>query len=172
MFFSLRYTVGESDTRDAPPCGCLPLSLFDLIAVPLSLLLHFIPLCGALVVLVLALSCYLGCLAPLIYVYGCLSCPTHIICGCPGLFCFCSLVFPVVKSPMCVCVCLCVFFPFILDIKFVGRTRRGHTGGRSHRISRPPSFCGACLNACLIARRIQPFLSLVDREVEFRVLTN
>ena len=33
-------------------------------------------------------------------------------------------------------------FPFILDIKFVGRTSRGHTGGRSHRISHPP-FCGA-----------------------------
>ena len=42
-----------------------------------------------------------------------------------------------------VCVCVCVFFPFILDIKFVGRTSRGHTGGRSHRISHPPSFCGA-----------------------------
>ena len=42
--------------------------------------------------------------------------------------------------------CFCVFFPFILDIKFVGRTSRGHTGGRSHRISHPPSFCGACLN--------------------------
>ena len=64
--FSLRYTVGESGTRDAPPCGCLPLSLFDLFAVPLPLLLHFIPLCGALVVLVLALSYYLGCLALLI----------------------------------------------------------------------------------------------------------
>ena len=34
---------------------------------------------------------------------------------------------------------------FILDIKFVGRTSRGYTGGRSHRISHPPSFCGACL---------------------------
>ena len=44
-----------------------------------------------------------------------------------------------------VCV-VCVFFPFILDIKFVGRTSRGHTGGRSHRISHPSSFCGACLN--------------------------
>ena len=43
-------------------------------------------------------------------------------------------------------VCVCVFFPFILDIKFVGRTSRGHTGGRSHRISHLPSFCGACLN--------------------------
>ena len=46
----------------------------------------------------------------------------------------------------CVCVCVvCVFFPFILDIKFIGRTSRGHTGGRSHRIFHP-SFCGACLN--------------------------
>ena len=44
------------------------------------------------------------------------------------------------------CVCVCVFFPFILDIKFVGRTSRGHTGGRSDRIFHPPSFCGACLN--------------------------
>ena len=43
------------------------------------------------VVLVLASSSYLGCLAPFIYVYGCLSCPTHIICDCPGLFCFCPL---------------------------------------------------------------------------------
>ena len=42
--------------------------------------------------------------------------------------------------------CVCVFFPFIPDIKFVGRTSRGHTGGRSHRISHPPSFCGACLH--------------------------
>ena len=25
-------------------------------------------------------------------------------------------------------------------------TSRGHTGGRSHRIFHPPSFCGACLN--------------------------
>ena len=38
--------------------------------------------------------------------------------------------------------CVCVFFSFILDIN--GRTSRGHTGGRSHRISHPPSFCGAC----------------------------
>ena len=29
---------------------------------------------------------------------------------------------------------------------FVGRTNRGHTGGRSHRIFHRPSFCGACLN--------------------------
>ena len=66
---------------------------------------------------------------------------------------------------------LCVFFPFILDIKFVGRTSRGDTGGRSHRIFHPPSFCGACLFFIFLARRIQPFLSLVDREVEFCILT-
>ena len=46
---------------------------------------------------------------------------------------------------LCMCVCVCVFFPFILDIKFVRRTSRGHTVGRSHKISHPPSFCGACL---------------------------
>ena len=44
------------------------------------------------------------------------------------------------------CFLLSVFSPFILDIKFVGRTSLGHTGERSHRISHPPSFCGACLN--------------------------
>ena len=37
------------------------------------------------------------------------------------------------------------FLSFILGIKFVGRTSRGHTGGRSHRISHPSSFCDACL---------------------------
>ena len=30
---------------------------------------------------------------------------------------------------------VCVFFPFIVDIKFVGRTNRGHTGGRSQDFS-------------------------------------
>ena len=64
---------------------------------------------------------------------------------------------------------VCVFFPFILDVKFVGCTSRGHTGGRSHIIYHPPSFCGTSLY--FFARRIQPFLSLVDREVEFCVLT-
>ena len=45
-----------------------------------------------------------------------------------------------------ICVCVCVFFQFILNIKFVGRTSRGHTGEWSQRISHPPSFRGACLN--------------------------
>ena len=52
---------------------------------------------------------------------------------------------------------VCVFFPSILDIKFVGRTSRG------------PSAVRALI---FVARRIRPFLSLVDREVEFCVLTN
>ena len=75
----------------------------------------------------------------------------------PGVICYKSRV----------CMSVVVFFPFILDIKFVGRTSRGHTEGRSHRISHPPSFCGACLNFSL-----QPFLSLVDREVEICALLN
>ena len=55
-------------------------------------------------------------------------------------------------------VCVCVFFPFILDIKFVGRTSRGHTGGRLHRIFHPPSFCGACLNFSREKDSAVPFL--------------
>ena len=59
---------------------------------------------------------------------------------------------------MCVCVCVCVFFPFILDIKFVGRTSRGtqeegHTGFLIHL----PSAVRALI---FLARRIQPFLPL------------
>ena len=64
--------------------------------------------------------------------------------------------------------CVCVFFPFILDIKFVGRISRDHTGGRSHRIFHPPSAVRALI---FLARSIQPFLSLVEHEVEFCVLT-
>ena len=67
------------------------------------------------------------------------------------------------------CLSVSVFFPFILDIKFVGRTSRGHTVGRSHT-----GFLIHLLSAVhaliFLARRIQPFLSLVDREVEFCVL--
>ena len=68
------------------------------------------------------------------------------------------------------CVCVCVFFPFILDINFVGRTSRSHTGGRAHSIFiHLPSAVRALI---FLARRIQPFLSLVDREVEFIILYN
>ena len=40
--------------------------------------------------------------------------------------------------------CGCIFFPFTVDFKSVGCISRGHTRGRSHIISHPPSFCGAC----------------------------
>ena len=63
---------------------------------------------------------------------------------------------------------VCVFFPFIGDIKFVGRTSRGHTEGRSPRISHPP-FCGACL--IFFREKDSAIPSLVDREVELCVLT-
>ena len=59
---------------------------------------------------------------------------------------------------------VCVFFSFILDIKFVGRTSQGHTGFIIHLLS-------AVRALIFLARRIQPFLFLVDRVVEFRVLT-
>ena len=56
-----------------------------------------------------------------------------------------------------------VFFPFILGIMFVGRTSRGHTGFFIHILS-------AVRALIFLASRIQPFLSLVDREVEFYIL--
>ena len=68
---------------------------------------------------------------------------------------------------MCVCVCVCVI-AFILDVSLVdeqaGVTQEeGHTG-----FLYLPS---AVLALIFLARRIQPFLSLVDREVEFCVPT-
>ena len=64
---------------------------------------------------------------------------------------------------------MCVFFPFVLDARFVdvpaGVTQEeGHTGFLIHLSS-------AVLASIRLARRIQPFLSLVDREGEFGVLT-
>ena len=50
---------------------------------------------------------------------------------------------------------------FILDVKIVGSTSRGHTGFLIHLPS------AAVLALIFLVRRIQPFLSLVDREVEF-----
>ena len=71
---------------------------------------------------------------------------------------------------MCVCVvCVCVVIPFVLDVRLVdvpaGVTQEeGHTG-----VFHLPS---AVLALSFLARRMQPFLSLVDREVECCVLTN
>ena len=73
-----------------------------------------------------------------------------------------TMVLGYTNTTMC-CV-LCVFFPLILDIKYVGRTSWGYTGFFIHLLS-------AVRALFFLARRIQPFLSLVDREVEFCVLT-
>ena len=70
--------------------------------------------------------------------------------------------------------CVCVFSSHSfwtsssLDVP-IGVTSRGHTGGRSHRIF--IHLLSAVRALIFLARRIQPFLSLVDREVEFCVLT-
>ena len=74
-----------------------------------------------------------------------------------------------VQPSLCVCVCLSVVIPFTLDVRFVdlpaGVTQEeGHTG-----FLHLPS---AVVALVFLARRIQPFLSLVEREVEFCVLTN
>ena len=64
-----------------------------------------------------------------------------------------------------------VFFPHLfrtsssLDVPTGVTQEEGHTGFLIHL----PSAAHAII---FIARRIQPFLSLVDREVEFCVLTN
>ena len=66
-------------------------------------------------------------------------------------------------------VCVCVFFPFIqtsssLDVPAEVTQGEGHTGFLIHLLSAVRAFV-------FLTRRIQPFLSLVDREVEFCVLT-
>ena len=72
------------------------------------------------------------------------------------------------KLNICVLPRQCVYCACVCDV-INGRTRWGHTGGRSHRIF---DLLSAVLALIFIARMIQPFLSLVDREVEFCVLTN
>ena len=147
--FFLRYTVGESGMgsapvfilffilffrqltpRDAPPCVCLPLSLFDLIAAPLSLLLHF---CFALwrtrypcpyLSIWVVLHCLYGCLLALRVLYVVVL----------GLFHFCFLVFPPESLPgddvlcrllsrplpsVCFLPCLFVLFCFVFPTVFV-----------------------------------------------------
>ena len=72
---------------------------------------------------------------------------------------------------VCVCLFVCVFYPsIILDVRLVdvpaGVTQQqeeGHTGFLIHLPS-------ALLALIFLARRIELFLSLVDRDVEFCVL--
>ena len=70
---------------------------------------------------------------------------------------------------LCVCfVCLCVFsshsFWPSMEVPAGVTQEEGNTGFSIHLLS-------AVLALIFLARRIQPFLSLVDREVEFCVLT-
>ena len=76
------------------------------------------------------------------------------------------------QRAVCVCVyllnvCVCVVIPFILDVRLVDvqaevTQEEGHTG-----VLHLPS---AVLALMFLARMIQPFLSLVGREVELCVL--
>ena len=77
----------------------------------------------------------------------------------------------VVIDPLeCVCVCVCVFSSHSfwtsssLDVLAGVTQEEGHTGFLIHLLS-------AVRALIFLARRIQPFISLVDREVEFCVLT-
>ena len=67
-----------------------------------------------------------------------------------------------------VCVCVCIVIPFILDVRLVdvpaGVTQEERQTGFVHLSS-------AVFALIFLAKRIQPFLSLFDREVEFCVLT-
>ena len=75
----------------------------------------------------------------------------------------------IVEHQVVIIVCVCVFFLFILDASSLDVPARvtqeeDHTGFFIHL---PP----AVRASIFLARRIQPFLSLVDREVEFCVQT-
>ena len=76
---------------------------------------------------------------------------------------------------MCVFIklCVCVAIPFILDLRLVDTPPAEVTQNRG-KVTQDSSIfllpvCGDCLN--FIARRIQPSLSFVDREVDFCVPT-
>ena len=79
----------------------------------------------------------------------------------------CALIF--FKLILLYCVCVFSSHSFwtssSLDVPAGVTQEEGHTGFLIHL----PSAVRALI---FIARRIQPFLSLVDREVEFCVLTN
>ena len=78
------------------------------------------------------------------------------------------MAFTIIPSLLaqCVCMCVCVFSSHSfwtsssLDVQAGVTQEEGHTGFLIH-------FLSAVRALIFLARRIQPFLSLVDREVEF-----
>ena len=66
---------------------------------------------------------------------------------------------------------VCVVIPFILDVNFVGCTSRGHIIDKRKGHTGFFHLPSGVLALIFLARRIQTFLSLVDREVELCVLT-
>ena len=75
-------------------------------------------------------------------------------------------IFFFVCAPLCVCVCVFSSHSFwtSMDVPAGVTQEEGNTGFSIHLLS-------AVLALIFLARRIQPFLSLVDREVKFCVLT-
>ena len=76
----------------------------------------------------------------------------------------------VIDVSKCTTVCVCIVITFIPGVRLVGAPagvtqEKGHKGFLIHLLSAVPALI-------IIARRIQPSLSLVDREVEFCVPTN
>ena len=75
---------------------------------------------------------------------------------------------PIIMHYVCVCVCVFSSHSFwtssSLDVPAAVTQEEGHTGFLIHL----PSGVRALI---FLARRSQPFLSLVDRKVEFCVLT-
>ena len=64
--------------------------------------------------------------------------------------------------------CVCVVIPFILDVRFVD-VPAGVTQEEGH--TRFLHLLSAVLASIFLGRRIQSFLSLVDREVKICALT-
>ena len=59
------------------------------------------------------------------------------------------------------CVCVCIVIPFILDVRLFGDVPAGATQEEGHaEFLRLPSVVLALI---ILARKIQPYLSLVDR---------
>ena len=77
-----------------------------------------------------------------------------------------KIYFPTTDSSVCVFSSHPFWTSSSLDVPAGVTQEEGHTGFLIHLLS-------AVVRALIfVARRIQPFLSLVDREVEFCVLTN